>query len=210
MLNIKTINLGQLQTNSYLITSPHNNCYVIDPADDFVFVSDYISQNNLIPKGIILTHGHFDHCLAALPLKMIFNIPIFASSKDLFLLRQIARSSAYWTNQDYPNISINRIDFDLSKIKLIPFDNHDLTIIETPGHTPGSVCIYDQSDNLIFSGDTLFKNGIGRTDLSYSQKSELRLSLKKILKLPPNTRVLPGHGTETSIRLEMNNLSYLF
>jgi hydroxyacylglutathione hydrolase len=209
MLNTKTFVLGQLQTNSYILISPQNNCYFIDPADDFVFLSDYINQNGLTPKGIILTHGHFDHCFAALPLKMIFDLPILASSKDLFLLKQIASSSNYWTDQDYSSLSVEKIDFDLSVIKTLVFDNHTLSIIKTPGHTPGSISIYCQPDNILFTGDTLFKQGIGRSDLSYSKPDSLKHSLKKILKLPINTSIFPGHGQSTILGQEIDSLSYL-
>ncbi len=210
MLDIKTFVLGQLQTNTYLLTSDQKNCYIVDPADDFVFLSDYINQNSLNLKGIILTHGHFDHSLAAPPLKMIFKVPLLASSKDLFLLKQINSSSEYWTDQDYPSLPITKVDFDFDKIKSFNFDSTLLTIIKTPGHTPGSVSIYCKQDQVLFSGDTLFKDGVGRTDLSYSNTHVLHLSLKKILKLPINTTIYPGHGPITTIGQEKINLSYLF
>lgn len=209
MSDIKTFVLGQLQTNSYFLISPQKNCYIIDPADDFVFLSDYINQNRLTPKGIILTHGHFDHCLAAMPLKMIFNIPIFAHSKDIFLLKQINKSSNYWTDQEYQIPPITKIDFDLSTVKTLTLDDQSLTILKTPGHTPGSISIHCPSDHLLFAGDVLFKNAIGRTDLSYSSSKQLNNSLKKIFKLPPHTIVLPGHGPNTSLDQEKDNLSYL-
>jgi len=207
MLDIKTIVLGQLQTNTHIVTSPQKNCYIIDPADDFVFLSDYINQNKLTPKGMILTHGHFDHCLAAPSLKMIFKIPILASSKDLFLLKQIASSSDYWTDLDYSSLPITKIDTDLSVIKTISLDGYKLSIIKTPGHTPGSICIYSQLDNFLFTGDTLFKQGVGRTDLSYSKPDDLKRSLKKISTLPDHTKIFPGHGPSTNLKQEINNLA---
>jgi len=210
MLDIKTFILGQLQTNTYLLTSDQKNCYLIDPADDFVFLSDYINQKKLNLKGVVLTHGHFDHSLAVSPLKMIFKVPLLASSKDLFLLKQIHSSSKHWTTQDYPSLPITKVDFDFDKIKSFKFDDTLLTIIKTPGHTPGSISIYCQQNRALFSGDTLFKDVVGRTNLSYSDSQNLNLSLKKLLKLPQDTIVYPGHGSATNLAREKANLSYLF
>lgn len=210
MLKIDSFVLGQLQTNTYLLTSTSNFCYLIDPADDFVFLSDFIQNHSLIPKGIILTHGHFDHCLAAFALKNIYNIPILASSKDLFLLKQIKKSSEYWTHTDYPALPILNIDFDLNKTKNFIFDDINIQVIKTPGHTPGSICLYIPKSNILFSGDTLFKDAIGRTDLTYSDRSLLIISLKKLSKLPINTSIYSGHGPKTVLRNELNNLTNLF
>lgn len=210
MLDIKTFILGQLQTNTYLINSKGNNCYLIDPADDFVFLSDYINQHNLNPKGIILTHGHFDHCLAVPALKMIFDIPLIASHQDIFLLKQISKSAKYWTNQDYRTISISKVDFDLDKIKSLDLDSHSFQVIKTPGHTPGSICLYSEQNQLIFTGDTLFKSAVGRTDLSYSDPDKLKISLKQILMLPPNSHIFPGHGDTSTIFAEQKSLANFF
>jgi len=210
MLKIDTFILGQLQTNCYILSSRKNFCYIIDPADDFIFLSDFIQNHGLIPKGIILTHGHFDHCLAALALKKIYNIPILASTKDLFLLKLIKKSSEYWTQTDYPTLPILNIDFDLNKTKNFIFDDINIQVIKTPGHTPGSICLYIAKSNILFSGDTLFKDAVGRTDLAYSDKNLLIKSLKKLSKLPINTAIYSGHGPKTFLGQEINYLTNLF
>lgn len=210
MIKIDSFVLGQLQTNCYILSNQKNNCYVIDPADDFVFLSDFIQNRSLIPKGIILTHGHFDHCLAAFALKKIYNIPILASIEDLFLLKLIKKSSGYWIQTDYPSFPILEIDINLNKTKTFSFDGINIQVIKTPGHTPGSICLYIPDFNILFSGDTLFKDAIGRTDLVYSDKNLLIKSLKKLSKLPVNTTIYPGHGPKTFIAEELNNLANLF
>jgi len=210
MPKIDSFVLGQLQTNCYILSNQKNSCYIIDPADDFVFLSDFIQNHDLIPKGIILTHGHFDHCLAAFALKKIYNIPILASTNDLFLLKHINKSSGYWTQTDYLNFPILNIDFDLNKTKTFVFDDINIQVIKTPGHTPGSICLYIPDSNTLFSGDTLFKDAIGRTDLPYSDKNILVKSLKKISKLPVNTTIYPGHGPKTFLGQELKYLANLF
>mgnify|MGYP000867186117 CR=1 FL=1 len=210
MPKIDSFVLGQLQTNCYIISNQKNFSYIIDPADDFVFLSDYMTNHSLVPKGIILTHGHFDHCLAAFALKKIYNIPILASTKDLFLLKLIKKSSGYWTQTDYLTFPILKIDFDLNKTKTFVFDDINIQVIKTPGHTPGSICLYIPESNILFSGDTLFKAAVGRTDLTYSDKNLLMKSLKKLSKLPVNTTIYPGHGPRTFLGQELNYLTNLF
>jgi len=207
MIKIDTFVLGQLQTNTYCLISSQNNCYLIDPADDFVFLSDYVINHGLNIKGIILTHGHFDHCLAAVTHKHIFKIPILANEKDLFLLKKIHTSSHYWTQTEYPILPIIKLDIDLQQRNTINLDDIVIKVINTPGHTPGSVCLYIPQSKIVFSGDTLFKNAIGRTDFIYSDKNLLKKSLRQILSYPLNTVIYPGHGPQTTISQEKQNLA---
>ncbi len=197
MLKIFTYSLGSLETNCYIVASG-NECIVIDPADAPEFISEEIQRKNLKPKTIVLTHGHFDHVLGACGLKLAFEIQILADKKDEFLLANARYSAQKWLGRkiDEPNIKIDKYLKDKDKIKI---GEDFLEIIETPGHSPGSVCLYSKENKIIFTGDLLFKNGVGRTDFSYSDNKSMEKSLKNIFRLPAETIVYPGHGEKTTI-----------
>jgi hydroxyacylglutathione hydrolase len=209
-MEIKTLSLGPLQTNCYLVWCPETlEAIIIDPADEADFITQEIISLKLIPKYIVLTHGHFDHVLGVLELKLNFNIPILLHKKDLPLYKQTQNSAQYWLKRQVdptppPDTFIKQKD-------QIKFGKQTLTVIETPGHTPGSICLYTQSNRfvtgnisqpILFSGDTLFKNGIGRTDFKYSRPPDMKSSLKTLAKLPKNTTVYPGHEGQTTIAQE--------
>ncbi len=203
MLKYETIVLGDLGTNCYLVWNEETKeCFIIDPADDGVGISDMISSKGLNPVGILLTHGHFDHTLAALDLKLIFNIPVYCSQQDIFLLKRQNQTATHFLKRRVFAPNLNNIDIDLDDTKEIFLGDEILQVIKTPGHTPGSVCFYNRENGLLFSGDTLFAGLRGRTDLKYSSTEEIFKSLKNLMKLPDDTLVLPGHGEETTIGRE--------
>lgn len=206
MLKYRRLVLGQLQTNTYLLYSDRNNdCYIIDPADDATTISDEILSLKLKPKAILLTHGHFDHVLAVSQLQLIFNIPLYCGRQDFFLLEKINQSASHWLKRPIKAVKISKIDYDLDQIEYLSLDNIDIHLLKTPGHTPGGYSFYIPPQKLLFSGDTLFKQGIGRTDFSYANPTGLKKSLSKLSKLPPQTLVLPGHGQPTTINQELKH-----
>jgi len=221
-MNIIPLSLGSLQTNCYLIWDTRTReCLIIDPADEADFISTTILENKLIPVGIILTHGHYDHCLAVLELKLIFNVPIYLHQDDNFLYKNTNKSAKYHSKLNV--FKSPPVDFFLEDNQTITFGESFLNVIHTPGHTPGSICLSsvipdltssraksrdlippvitsfgipnrsDLTPPILFTGDTLFADGVGRTDLSYSSKPDQRNSLKKIYNLPPDTLIYPGH-----------------
>jgi len=198
-MEIKTLELGPLQTNCYLAWCPKTQeAIIIDPADEGDHITQEILNLKLKPKYIILTHGHFDHVLGILETKLNFSIPILLHQKDLSLYQQTRKSAQYWLQRQVdPTPPPDKFIKQNDQIK---FGQESLKVIETPGHTPGSICLYTPS--LLFSGDTLFKNSIGRTDFSYSNPKDMQKSLNKLFKLPPETKVLPGHGPSTTIAQE--------
>ena len=203
MLNYITLILGDLQTNCYLIWDEDTKkCLIIDPADDGLGISEWINSKNLKVKAIFLTHGHFDHSLGALDLKLIYNVDFGCSSKDAFLLNRQEETAKHFLKKEIQVPNFIKIDLDLDKIKKFKLGEETIEIIKTPGHTPGSVCFYYKSGGLLFSGDTLFKELRGRTDFKYGSTKKIFESLKKLMKLPSNTLVLPGHGEETTIEKE--------
>ncbi|MBU3935508.1 MBL fold metallo-hydrolase [Patescibacteria group bacterium] len=192
----KKLVLGEMATNSYLCWNERTKeCLIVDPGDEGEEISQEIENLGLKPVMIVVTHGHFDHVMAGLDLKLIYNIPFACSSKDGFLLKRQDKTAEFFLKRKVGVPEI-KIDISLDKIKKIKLGEEEIKIIKTPGHSPGGVCFYVAGQNLLFSGDTLFKNAIGRTDFSYGSKKELEKSLKKLSKLPEKTKVLPGHGEE--------------
>ena len=203
-MEIKTLSLGALQTNCYLVwCSKTQEAVIIDPADEAGYITQEILDLKLKPKYIILTHGHFDHVLGVLELKLNFNIPILLHKKDLTLYQQTQKSAQYWLKiQVDPTPPPDQFIKQNDQIK---FGAQTLKVIETPGHSPGSICLY--SPPTLFSGDTLFKDGIGRTDFSYSNPKDMQTSLKTLFKLPQDTKVYPGHEDHTTIEDESGILT---
>lgn len=198
-MQIKRFSLGQLQTNCYIICKG-SNCILVDPADDASFLLEELSRQNLNLIAMFATHGHFDHVLAVGEIQLSLKVPLYIHARDLFLIKRLKETASHFLieNQHITPPSI---------IKFVPsgsfrLDGFKLKIIETPGHTPGGCCFYFRDERILFTGDTLFKGTVGRTDLSYSSRQDLEDSLKKLFVLPVGTTVYPGHGEETIIGQE--------
>jgi hydroxyacylglutathione hydrolase len=199
MLSIVTLPVGQMQTNCYLVADEElPDCLVIDPGDDAEYIKQEISRRKLIPKLIIATHGHFDHIMAVTELQLIFRIPFFVHSDDEFLVCSMRKSARYFLGIDCgPEPKVNGYLKDSQKLVL---GKETFTVISTPGHTPGSVCIYSKANNTLFTGDLIFAGGgIGRTDFSYSSSQKLQISLKKIFNISSSTVIYPGHGDDSTL-----------
>jgi len=200
MIKWETIIVGDLQTNCYIVWDDKTKLgVVIDPGDDGQGISEEIQNKQIKIIGVLMTHGHFDHSMAVLDIKLIYNVPIYLHSDDEFLMKRQDETAKYFLKiKDLPP-NIIKIDNDLKLIKKIEFGEEYLEVIKTPGHTPGSVCFYSKENNLLFSGDTLFKNDRGRTDFKYGSTKKNFESIKKLMKLPKDTVVLSGHGETTTI-----------
>lgn len=198
-MEIQRFVVGQLQTNCYfLICSETQKAVIIDPGDDADFLSDKILQLKIQPQMILLTHCHFDHVLSAAELSLNYKIPVLLHQKDEFLLKEASRSAAYWLGEafDHKNFFLpSQIKF-LKKDQIIQFGQEKLKVIPTPGHTPGSLSFYHPKQKVLFDGDLIFQEGVGRTDFNYSSETDLQKSIQKILKLPSATLAYPGHGPE--------------
>lgn len=199
-LHIKTLPVGQLQTNCYLIIDPKSHdTLIVDPGDAADYIINMLRDIEGRPTHIIATHGHFDHILAVTELQLAYQIPFLIHQKDVFLVSRMQESA-----QHFLGITVDpppHIDGYVGKT--IRMGKETISIIETPGHTPGSVCLYMKKEYTLLSGDTLFSNGgVGRTDFSYSNPDALQKSLQKLFKLPQKTIVNPGHGSATTIAQE--------
>jgi glyoxylase-like metal-dependent hydrolase (beta-lactamase superfamily II) len=195
-MEIKSFVVGRLGTNCYLLTCPEtDSSLIIDPGDDANMISEYILKNNFKPLAIVATHGHYDHILAAKELQLGFDIPFYLHHKDQFLVQELKQRAAHWMNrkiiEEPPEIDKKLVDNDA-----VSFGEQKLTVLHTPGHTPGGICLYNNTDKVFFSGDTIFADGVGRTDLSYSSPAALQKSLKKINSKMKNYHGFPGHGKD--------------
>jgi glyoxylase-like metal-dependent hydrolase (beta-lactamase superfamily II) len=203
MINYEALIMGELGTNCYLVWDDETkDGVVIDPSDDGVGISEEVQNKGINLTGIWLTHGHFDHTLGALDLKLIYNVPIYMHNKDMFLLDRQDETAKHFLKREIKTPNIIKIDKDLEKIKEITVGKEKFEVIETPGHTPGSVCFYNKKNKLLFSGDTLFAHDRGRTDFSYGSTKKIFESLRKLMDLPDDTLVLPGHEETTIIERE--------
>lgn len=197
-MEIEKLIVGQLQTNCYLVWEKKTNeGVIIDPGDDAEYILNRLRDLEIKPQMILATHGHFDHVLAVFELKMALKIPFLIHPQDLFLLKRADKTADYFTG--IKDGFVPSADGFLKENEKISFgQNSQLKVIETPGHSPGGVAFF--SRGVLFSGDTLFKQSVGRTDFSYCSQPDLIKSIKnKLFKLPNETVVYPGHGEETTI-----------
>lgn len=198
-MNYIKIPVGCLETNCYLAYSENTKeCAVIDPGADGDKIIDMIERHSLDPIMIINTHGHFDHVGANKDIKEKFEIPLLIHPFDVPMLDMVKQAAALYGIEAEDSPSPDKLIHDGDSIKL---GKDSLTVIHSPGHSPGSISLHQ--DSILFSGDTLFCRGVGRTDVPGGSWETLKNSIKtKLLTLPENTLVLPGHGPKTTIGQE--------
>lgn len=195
-MKIERLVVGQLATNCYIAWDEESlEAVIIDPGDDGDYISRRIQDFGLFPKFILATHGHFDHVLAVAELMLAFKIPFLMHQADLFLFKRASQTAKFFIGvQADPYLPVDKF---IKEGDVIKFGKENLKVIETPGHTPGGVAFY--SDGILFSGDTIFVEGVGRTDFSYASPKKLKNSLKKLFQLSDKTVIYPGHGPTTTI-----------
>ncbi|MFC1643507.1 MBL fold metallo-hydrolase [Chlamydiota bacterium] len=196
---IKKIVVGPIETNCYIINDDNKNSVVIDPGDQPEKINQYLDKNKLQVACIIQTHAHYDHIGATRIMQKKWDVPVYLRSEDVPMLNM---DWSLWTG--YPmDITPPKNPELLDEKTEIKIASMTFKIIHTPGHSPGGICLYCVNDNVLFSGDTLFCDGIGRTDLPNGSYEEMKKSLNKLFEIfPDDTRVLPGHGPETTIGRE--------
>lgn len=188
--------VGQMEANCYLLYDKKTKkALVIDPGDEADFIINKIRDHDLIPKAVIATHGHFDHVGAVSEIVISFKIPFMASSLDEPLFKKASFSAKHFTGQVI--LPISQIDVSLKDGDYVSLGKGKLRVLHTPGHTPGGSCLYSDKDGLLICGDIIFADGsTGRYDFHYSDKKLLFKSIKRLMDLPEDTLVYPGHGEE--------------
>lgn len=190
---ILTLVVGQLDTNCYLyIDNKTSKTLIIDPGDDGDYIINTILINHLQPIAIVATHGHFDHLLAVLEIKLAFQIPFLMHREDLFLLKRVRQSALYFLGIKADPAA--KIDKFIKANSRIDIGESSFKVFHLPGHTPGSICLYNKETETAFPGDVIFKDGVGRTDHNYSSKTDLHKSISRLTKLTGTTTIYPGHG----------------
>lgn len=196
--------VGQLQENCFILFDENKDAFVVDPGGSSKNIIEAIEKNSLSIKYILLTHGHFDHVGAVASLVKKYKAPVYLSKEDRAFLEspKEVRASAFGMQ-----IEAAEVDVFVKEGDEIPFSEGNIKVIETPGHTLGSVCYL--FENYLFAGDTLFNGSIGRTDFPESDHSLMVESLKKLKKLDDEIYVLSGHGPESQISYEKMTNPYL-
>lgn len=192
--------LGMVSTNTYLVKNQDTGeLLIIDPADAAGKIQEKIGQMEGRPAAILLTHGHFDHMLAADALRSAYDIPVYACIQEKDLLK----NARYNLSASWASPHVMEADRYLADGETFREAGFEIRLLHTPGHTEGSCCYYLPEEAVLFSGDTLFAGSVGRTDFPTSSGADMRKSLQRLLsELPADTRVCPGHGEETTIAYE--------
>lgn len=204
-MKIETIVVGVLQTNCYIVHDGRQ-AIIIDPGSDAKKIINFIKNKSLTPKLILNTHYHFDHTGANFDIKSMFNTPIAIGKKDAPFLQNAYKDALVFMIEAKES---PQADILLKADDTIVFGDIKFIVIETPGHTIGSICLYNKENAVLFSGDTLFFESIGRYDLPTGNFENLMSSIDLILTLPENTTVYPGHGPQTTIKHEKVNNPFI-
>ena len=187
-----------ITTNVYIFVSK-NEAIVIDPGGEPDKIIDKLNELNTNLKYIVLTHCHSDHIAAVTDLQKVKGGEVLISEEDGKAVNNPIRNLAPFMGSKLEKIKVDRFLSEGDKIKL---GNDEFEIIETPGHTKGGICIYFEKQKVLFSGDTIFKGTYGRTDLPSSSYQDMKNSIKKLMKLPDDINIYPGHGILTNIKDE--------
>lgn len=204
-MTIDKIVVGQLDVNCYVAYDEGaSEAAVIDPGDEFERIADLLDRQGITPKYTFLTHAHYDHICAAGELKYKYGAVIIMheEEKETYSMTKTLCLSWGFTEDDFPDP-----DMLVTEGNKIVFGGNAFEVLHTPGHTPGSICLYRKGT--LFTGDTLFRRSAGRTDLPGGNAEKLECSLKRLMSLPPDTRVCCGHGEETTIGEELMKNPFL-
>ena len=205
---LETFPVGPLQCNCTLLGDEETReAIIVDPGDEIGRIHRRLTTLGLTLKQILITHGHIDHVGGALKLKALTGAPIFLNENDLPLLQMMA-SQAAWLGIDTPETAPP--DEPLNDGQSVGLEHYPARILHTPGHTQGSICLYFAPLKMVLAGDTLFAGSIGRTDLPGGNSEEIINSIhSRLLTLPDNTKVIPGHGPATTVGAERKTNPFL-
>lgn len=200
--------VGPLQCNCSIIgDETTHEAMVIDPGDNIDEISAILRRHKLQVKQIVITHAHIDHVGGAMKLRAVTGAPILLNQNDYSLLKMLDMQAA-WIGMRSPGEV--KIDAPIAHDDSLSIGGLSATVIHTPGHTEGSICLHFPSERMLIAGDTLFAGSIGRTDLPGGSYEKIMRSLhQQVLALPDETVVVPGHGPKTTIGDEKETNPFL-
>ena len=199
-MRINKMTVGPLSTNCYIVSDENTKkAVIIDPGAQADRIQSKITELGLSVEAILLTHGHFDHMMAADAVRTRYQIPILAMEEEKNLLA----NPGYNLSQAWAGACTLKADRWLKDQEILELAGFTIRVLHTPGHTQGSCCYYLEEEGVLFSGDTLFAGSVGRTDFPTSSTRQMMNSVHMLLEqLPGETKVLSGHGEETTIAYE--------
>ena len=211
MLYLKSFCFNPFQENTYVLFNDEKTCFIIDPgnysSDENKVLKDFLNSKNLIPERLLLTHGHIDHILGNRFVFDNFKLLPEVHKDDLFFIERMPQSaSLYAINGNASPIPEKFIEAG----KNISLGKYELEVFHVPGHSPGSVAFFNRENKLLLSGDVLFNQSIGRSDLPMGNHETLIASITKILlPLGDDVKVYSGHGPSTTIGFEKKNNPFI-
>ncbi len=195
---VHTFVVGPLENNCFIVADEiSKECLVVDPADEPDRILEDIKEHRLKAKYIACTHAHFDHVGALSDIKRETGASILIHRDELPIYRDSEVHARMWGFDIDP---LPEPDIFVEEGQALDIGSLHFTVLHTPGHSPGGICIF--GEGIVITGDTLFAGSVGRTDLPGGDIRQLRRSFARLLSLPGETRVLPGHGPETTIARE--------
>ena len=205
---LETFPVGLLQCNCTLLgDEATGEAMVIDPGDNVPYILDRLKAHGLTLKQIVVTHAHIDHVGGAVRLKRATGAPILLNENDLPLLKMMDVQAA-WLGTAAPEVAPP--DENAREGLVVGISTHKAEVLHTPGHTQGSICLHFVPEKILFAGDTLFAGSIGRTDLPGGDGRQILRSIhERLMSLADETRVIPGHGAETTIGEEREGNPWL-
>lgn len=212
MLKIKIFPCNMFAENTYVVSDDTNECMIIDcgaySQDEQQSIETYIREKGLKPVLSILTHAHADHIFGVRYIYDRYNLAPIVCEKDVELYSQFKMQTKSFIGTE-PNYDMPPIGQTVKDKDTVSFGNHTFKVIETPGHTRGSVFYYCEDEKIAFSGDTLFRGSIGRTDLPGGSMFQIIQSLRMMTQYPDDVKVYSGHGMPTTIGYELASNPYL-
>lgn len=204
----KQIPLGSLQTNCYILYKEDLSCLIVDPGEEGDKLINIIQNNNLKPVAIVITHAHFDHIGAVDAIRDKYKIPVYIHENEKDWLSTPTLNLSNFMGLG--GVKIGDADVIVTKEQELTIDSFRFQLLETPGHSPGSISLFFKEDGIVLTGDALFYGSIGRTDFPGGDHGQLLQSIhEKLLVLPEETIVLSGHGPATTIGNEMDSNPFL-
>lgn len=212
MIRVEQFKFNPFGENTYfLIDNSSRECVIIDCGalgdDEEKEIETFVTEHKLNPIRLIATHGHFDHNFGISFVYSKYGLPLGINQRDYDLLMTMPSQAEKLAGIHLEQERLNVKTFDDNYSFII--GETTFSVIPTPGHTKGSVCFYSESANMLFSGDTLFRGTIGRTDLPYGSMFQMTNSLRHLCQLPDETIIYPGHGPATTMAIELSTNPFL-